>query len=89
MPFLKMKKFFQNNMGLCNILLQHVVMQQRTFYLKDNFEKKNKKLKMNFEDYTMVHSAPFHTSEMEPFAKIVNALRCQLFSQNASSVIVS
>ena len=48
-----------------------------------NFEKKNKKLKMNFEGYREVHSEPCHTSKMEHFAKVVNALSRYLFLQNA------
>ena len=38
---------------------------------------------MNFEGYREVHSEPCHTSKMEHFAKVVNALSRYLFLQNA------
>ena len=40
---------------------------------------------MSFEGYIEVHSEPCHTSKMEHFAKVVNALSLYLFLQNALS----
>ena len=52
-------------------------------FKKGDYEKQNKKLKMNFEGYREAHSEICHTSKMERFAKVVNALSRYIFLQNA------